>query len=102
MGQYVKAATTDELQAGQGKLVEIEGKEIALFHVDGQYYAIENTCTHQGGPLCEGELEGTEVMCPWHGARFDVTSGAVLSPPAYMGVTSFPVRVSASDIEIEV
>ena len=102
MAQFVKAGTTEELQPGQGKLVTVSGKEIALFNVEGEYFAIDNICTHQGAPLCEGYLEGNEVTCPWHGATFDVKTGVVLSPPAYEGVACFQVRVTGSEIEIEV
>ena len=101
MPEYVKVAVTDDIAPNQGKLVEVQGKEIALFNLEGKYYAIDNTCTHRGGPLAEGELEGDEVTCPWHGAKFKITSGAVLSPPAPQGVKSFPIRVTGNDLEVE-
>lgn len=102
MGQYIKAAEPNELQPGKMKLVEAGGREIALCNVEGKYYAVDNVCTHQGGPLCEGELEGKELWCPWHGASFDVTTGEVLSPPAYQNIACFPVRVTDEGVEIEV
>jgi nitrite reductase/ring-hydroxylating ferredoxin subunit len=102
MPEFVKVATTDEVSPGQAKLVEAGGKEIALFNVSGSFHAIDNNCTHVGGPLCEGELNGTEVTCPWHGAVFDVTSGQVLGPPAGAPVSRYNVRVAGLDIEIEV
>ncbi len=102
MPEFVKVARTDEISAGQARLVEAGGKEIALFNVAGSFHAIDNNCTHVGGPLCEGELNGTEVTCPWHGAAFDVTSGQVLGPPAGAPVSRYNVRVDGSDIEIEV
>jgi nitrite reductase/ring-hydroxylating ferredoxin subunit len=102
MPEFVKVARTDEVSPGQAKLVEAGGKEIALFNVSGSFHAIDNNCTHVGGPLCEGELHGTEVTCPWHGAAFDVTSGQVLGPPAGAPVNRYNVRVDGSDIEIEV
>ena len=83
-------------------IVEVDGKKIALFNVDGAFYAIDDTCTHRGGPLSEGELNGNEVSCPLHGARFDVTSGAELSPPAPRGVARYNVRVDGEDVAIEV
>lgn len=101
MPEYVKVAQARELEANHGKLVEVEGKKIALFNVDGKFYAIDNTCTHRGGPLSEGELEGDEVTCPWHGAKFKVSSGEVLRPPAPQGVSSYKVRVNGPDIELE-
>ena len=102
MAGFMKVAKTEDLAPGQGKVVETGGKKIALFNVDGDYYAIADTCTHKGGPLSEGELDGKEVTCPWHGAVFDVTSGEVLGPPAMEGVARYKVRVSGSDIEIEI
>ena len=101
MPEYVKVAVTDDIPPNQGKLVEVQGKKIALFNLEGRYYAIDNTCTHRGGPLSEGELEGDEVTCPLHGAKFKVTSGEICGPPATKGVRNYKVRVSGSDIEIE-
>jgi nitrite reductase/ring-hydroxylating ferredoxin subunit len=63
---------------------------------------LSDTCTHRGGPLSEGTVEGAEVTCPWHGARFDIKTGAVMRPPAGREVRSYPVRVTGADIEIEV
>lgn len=101
MARFVKVATTDELEDQQAKLVEVEGQKIALLRVGGTFYALSDTCTHRGGPLSEGEVEGTEVTCPWHGAKFDLRTGGVLGPPARTGVKSYPVKVTGSDIEIE-
>src|SRR5947199_6846562 len=102
MPDLVRVARIDDIPAGQATMVEVNGKEIALFNVGGSFHAIDNTCTHVGGPLCEGELAGTEVSCPWHGAVFDVTSGQVLGPPAPESVARYNVRVEGSDIEIEI
>ncbi len=102
MGTYTKVAKTTDLQSGQGKLVEAGGKRVALFNVGGTFHAIDDTCTHRGGPLSEGDLAGNEVTCPWHGAVFDVTTGNVVSPPAPRGVASFPVRVQGDDVEVEI
>jgi nitrite reductase/ring-hydroxylating ferredoxin subunit len=102
MAQFIKVATTDELGNQQAKLVELEGQKIAVFRVDGAFYALSDTCTHRGGPLSEGTVEGVEVTCPWHGAKFDIRTGAVLGPPAQQGLRSYPVRVTGTDIEIEV
>ena len=103
MAEFVKVATTAELgDTASAKLVEVAGRRVALFQAGGKYYAIEDTCTHAGGPLSEGFLEGNEVTCPWHGACFDVTTGEVKGPPARSQVQSFAVRVVGSDIEVEV
>src|SRR5690349_13020773 len=77
MSEFVKVARTGDIAPGEGKTVESGGKRIAIFNVDGTLYAIDDTCTHRGGPLSEGVVEGTKVTCPWHGAVFDVTSGTV-------------------------
>ena len=102
MPHFIKVATTDELADQPAKLVEVEGQKIALFRVDGTIYALSDICTHRGGPLSEGELEGAEVTCPWHGAKFDIRTGAVVGPPAPQAVKSYPVRVTGADVEIEV
>lgn len=102
MAELVTVAKISEVGAGQAKAVDVKGQTIALFNVGGTFYAIEDTCTHVGGPLSEGEVQGTAVTCPWHGAQFDVTSGKVLGPPAAEGVKSYPVRVEGDEIKLEV
>ncbi len=102
MATFLKVGRTGDLAPGQSKLVEVRGKRIALFNVAGTYYAIDDECTHEGGPLSEGEFTGTRVTCPWHAAVFDLTTGDALEPPAPMAVTRYDVRVSGGDIEIEI
>ncbi len=102
MSEFVKVANTDEILPGQAKLVEVNGTEIALFNIGGQFHAIDNTCTHVGGPLCEGEISGTEVTCPWHGAVFEVTTGQAVGPPAMEAVNRYNLRIDDGNIEIEV
>src|SRR5262249_50196228 len=99
--QFIKVAKVGEIAPGEGKAVDAGGKRIALFNVDGKFYAIDETCTHEGGPLSEGMLMGEEVSCPWHGAVFNVTSGAVLGAPAQQDITHYAVRVTGEDIEVE-
>jgi len=102
MAEFVKAARTDEVAPGQARLVVVKGREIALFNVGGDYFALANACTHEEGPLAEGEVEGHEVTCPWHGAKFDIRTGEVLCDPAYDAVARYNVRVTGSDIEVEI
>src|SRR5689334_10953687 len=102
MARFVKVATTDEIPVGSAKLVEVDGEYIALFHVDGNFYATNDICTHEEASLSEGDLEGEVVECPHHGARFNVRTGAVLSLPATQPVQTYPVRVTADDVEVEV
>jgi nitrite reductase/ring-hydroxylating ferredoxin subunit len=102
MADFVKVAKTDEIVPGQGKMIEVGGKKIALFNVEGCFHAIDDTCTHRGGPLSEGVLDGKQVTCPWHGAIYDVTTGEVLGPPAPKGVARYNVRAQDTDIEVEI
>ena len=100
MATFVKVATTSEVLPGQGKLVEVNDKHIALFNVGGRYYAIDDRCPHRGGPLSEGDIAGETVICPWHGAVFDLRTGAVQRPPAAVGVASYEARVDGEHVEI--
>ncbi len=102
MAEFVKAIAKAELAAGQGAMVELQGKKIAIFNVDGAFYAMDDTCTHAGGPLSEGELDGTVVTCPWHGATFDVKTGCVHGPPASDGVRSYEVKIEGEDVLVKV
>jgi len=103
MGQFVKLGTVADFEDVEGgKLLDIGGRSLAVFRVGTNYYAIDNTCTHRGGPLAEGALVDEEVICPWHGAHFNVKTGAVCLPPAREGVKSFTVRVIGNDLEVEI
>ena len=101
MPKTVKVAEVTELEPGEGKTVEIEGASLALFNVDGTYFAIANACTHVGGPLGEGSLIGKGVTCPLHGAQFDVTCGKSISGPARGDAKSFPVSLVGNDVFVE-
>ncbi len=101
MADFVKVAKTNEIQTGEARLVYVKGKEIALFNVDGQLFALDNACTHEALPLVEGEISGHELTCPWHGAKFDIRTGEVLGPPAYEAVARYGVRMTGTDIEVE-
>jgi nitrite reductase/ring-hydroxylating ferredoxin subunit len=99
---FTKAATVQEIPAGKGKQVNVNGKLIALFNAGGSFYAIDDTCPHRGASLSEGEVQGTEVVCPWHAAMFDLTTGAVLSPPAPTGVGCYKVEVVGEEVQVDV
>ncbi|RIK41185.1 MAG: biphenyl 2,3-dioxygenase [Chloroflexi bacterium] len=102
MSEFVKVATLDQIPAGGAKLVEIDDVRVALFNVEGQIYAIEDVCTHDGGPLVEGEIvNGHEVICPRHGARFDIRTGAALSLPAFEPTNTYAVRIEGQDVLLE-
>jgi nitrite reductase/ring-hydroxylating ferredoxin subunit len=102
MGEFVKVASTGEIAPGQARLVNVKGRQIVLFNVEGAFFALDNACTHEEGPLAEGDVEGYEVTCPWHGARFDIRTGEVLCPPAYDAVARYNVRVTGTDLEVEI
>lgn len=102
MSTFTTVASADDLDPGDGMVVEADDEEIALFNVDGEFYAIGNSCTHVGGPLGEGPLDGTTVTCPLHGSDFDVASGSCLGPPADADVPTYEVRVEESEIQIAV
>ena len=96
----VRVAAAEDVPVGQGRVVEAEGKDLALFNVDGAFYAIENACIHRGGPLGEGDLEGRIVLCPWHAWRWDVTTGANANNPA-VKMACYPVVVEDGDVFVE-
>jgi len=98
---FVKASTLSDLKPGQCKAVEIGGKTIALFNVDGTVYALDNTCLHQGGPLGEGILEKDIVTCPWHMWEYNVRTGEHLGDPP-LKVETYPVQVEGNDIKVAV
>jgi nitrite reductase (NADH) small subunit len=97
----VSVGKTDELRPGEGRMIDAAGKSLALFNVDGTYYAIDNSCAHRGGPLGEGDLDGTIVTCPWHAWRWDVRTGANANNPA-VRVSCFPVTVEGGEVFVEV
>jgi 3-phenylpropionate/trans-cinnamate dioxygenase ferredoxin component len=102
MSSFVKVATRGELPEGGKKVLDIEGRAIALFHVDGRYHAIDDICTHDGGPLAEGELIDCEIQCPRHGARFDLKTGRALCMPAIEPVTVHSVEVRGDDLYVAI
>jgi len=102
MREFINVATVDEIPPGDSKLVEIGFTGIALFNLDGEIYAIEDMCTHDGGPLVEGTVvNGCEVKCPRHGARFDIRTGAALSFPAFEPTRTFAVRIEGNQVWVE-
>jgi nitrite reductase/ring-hydroxylating ferredoxin subunit len=98
----VKVGNVSDFVAGSGKLVEAEGSQIALFNVDGTLYAIDDVCSHAGGPLSEGALAGYIVTCPFHGSTFDVRTGQNVGPPARTPVAAYKVVLQDSDVFVEV
>jgi len=97
---YVSVAKVGEIPPGGVKVVRLDDQEIAVFNLAGEYHAMDDVCTHDGGPLAEGTIEGHVIECPRHGARFDIRSGAVLAMPATSPVTTYKVRVEGDEIQV--
>jgi nitrite reductase/ring-hydroxylating ferredoxin subunit len=95
---YVKVGRVTDFPAGSLKKVAVGVDEVIVTTVGGKLYAITNKCTHRGGPLNEGELEGSTIICPWHGGKFDLTTGKVVSPPPMKDEASFTVKIEGSDV----
>ncbi|RMF82599.1 MAG: non-heme iron oxygenase ferredoxin subunit [Nitrospirae bacterium] len=97
MGDWHRVLRLAELPPGSRRVVEVEGVDVALFNVGGELLAVEDVCTHDGGPLAEGEVEGEVIVCPRHGARFSLRTGEVLAPPAYEPVARYAVRLAEGE-----
>ena len=102
MAEFTSVAKSGDIAEGQLAKFEVNGTDIAIANVSGILHAFGDVCTHAQCSLAEGELEGTTVTCPCHGSQFDVTTGAVQSPPATEPVSSYPVRVDDDEIRIQV
>ena len=102
MGRFIRAAAVADIPVGEGRVAEVDGRQVALFSVDGKICAIDNVCAHRGGPLGEGMVAGTVVTCPWHGWQFDVTTGVSPAGGGAVSVKKFNCKVEGSDVLVEV
>jgi 3-phenylpropionate/trans-cinnamate dioxygenase ferredoxin subunit len=100
MSDWVTVAKVGELAPGEFRAVDVDGAQVALFFLDGEYYAIEDVCTHDGGQLTGGTVEGDQIECPRHGARFCIKTGEALSAPAYEPTATFPVRIENGEVQV--
>ena len=106
MAGWFNVAPEEELTPGKAKLVDVDNVMVAVFNLDGEYYAIEDVCTHDGAPMLgcgleqEKVVDGAELICPRHGARFCVKTGEALTPPAYEAAPTFPVRVEDGMVQV--
>jgi 3-phenylpropionate/trans-cinnamate dioxygenase ferredoxin component len=100
MSEWIDVTAETALADGEHVIVEMNGTDVAVFKLDGQFYAIEDSCTHDGTEIASGKLEGDEIICPRHGARFCIKTGAVKSPPAYEPLHCFPVRIEKSVVQV--
>jgi glycine betaine catabolism B len=98
---FVKVADTKDIQPSHMKEVEVDGENICVVNIEGKYYAIGSICTHEGGPLADGTLDGYEVECPWHGSKFNVRTGEVKNPPASEPEPAYEVKVDGNNILIK-
>jgi nitrite reductase/ring-hydroxylating ferredoxin subunit len=95
---FVKVAETKDIRSSTMRPIDLDGERVGIVNVDRSYYAIGNICTHLGGPLNEGKLEGYDVECPWHGSKFDVRTGELTTPPAQQPVPAYEVKVEGTSI----
>ena len=100
MSEWVTVAREDELAPGAFQVVNLNDTQIAVFNLDGRFYAIADVCTHDAGQLTGGAIEGDEIVCPRHGARFSIRTGAALTAPAYEPTDTFPVRLEEGQIQV--
>jgi 3-phenylpropionate/trans-cinnamate dioxygenase ferredoxin subunit len=100
MAEWVAVCAAGEIAPGASKVVDVDGALIAVFNIDGEFFAIEDVCTHDGGELASGTLIGDEIICPRHGAKFCVRTGEALSAPAYEPTAKFPVRVQDGVVQV--
>ena len=100
MSDWVPVAPASEFPPGTHRVVDVDGAQVAVFNLDGEYFAIEDVCTHDGGILTGGPVDGDQVVCPRHGARFSIRTGAALTPPAFEPVSKLPVRVAGGIVEV--
>ncbi|PPD43397.1 MAG: ferredoxin [Methylobacter sp.] len=100
MSGWVDAINGEALADGEHVVVDVDGTDVAVFKIDGRCYAIEDVCSHDGAEIASGVLDGDEIVCPRHGARFCVKTGAVKSAPAYEAIACFPVRMENGKIQV--
>jgi len=100
MSDWISVANVGEIAPGAHRIVDVDGTLIAVFNLGGGYYAIEDVCTHDGGELAGGIVDGDQIECMRHGARFCIRTGAVMAPPAYEPVAKFPVRVEGGIVQV--
>ena len=100
MGDWIRVAPLADFPPGSRRVVDVDGAVVAVFNLDGEICAIEDICTHDGGELASGVLEGEEIICPRHGARFNIRTGAVAAPPAYEAVAVLPTRLADGWVEV--
>ncbi|BBL58185.1 non-heme iron oxygenase ferredoxin subunit [Methylomonas koyamae] len=100
MTEWIDVVAASALADGEHVVVDVDGDDVAVFNIGGEFYAIADVCTHDGAEIASGELDGDEIVCPRHGARFCVKTGQVKCAPAYEDVATFPVRVAGGRLQV--
>jgi 3-phenylpropionate/trans-cinnamate dioxygenase ferredoxin subunit len=100
MADWIEVAPEGSLAPGEHQVVDVDGVDVAVFNIEGEFLAIRDACTHDGGEIAGGVLEGCEIICPRHGARFCLKTGEFLSPPAYENIETYPVRLHEGRIQV--
>ena len=100
MARYLTVGKASDIAPGTVRVFDVGGQTVAVANVDGQFYAFADVCTHDGGPVAEGELDGCVIECPRHGARFDITTGAVLSMPAVVNLPVYDLKIEGGEVKI--
>jgi len=100
MAEWIDAINVNQLPVGVHTIVDLDDVSLLLVNVDGEFYAIENLCSHDGGELCDGEVIGAEIICPRHGSRFCLKTGTALSAPAFEDIDTYPVRVVGDRVQV--
>lgn len=101
MSEFVKAAKVADVHDPGSLLVEVDERLVVLFHVGGEFFCIDDVCTHDGGPLSDGELDGHQIACPRHGALFDIRTGKVITMPATLDTVAHEVKVEGDDVLVK-
>ena len=100
MADWVDVCAENELTNGQNIVIDVDGTDVAIFKIDEQFYSIEDVCSHDRAEIASGEMEGDEIICPRHGARFCVKTGEVKSAPAYEDIATFPIRIEQGRLQV--
>ncbi|WP_020160791.1 non-heme iron oxygenase ferredoxin subunit [Methylobacter marinus] len=100
MSDWINVIDQNALADGEHVVIDVDGTDVAIFKIEGRFYAIEDVCTHDGAEIASGELDGCEIICPRHGARFCVKTGEVKAPPAYEDIDTFPVRIENGRVQV--
>ncbi len=101
MSEWIDVIEESALENGEHVVVDVDGTEVAVFKIDGEYYAIEDVCTHDGAEIASGVIDGCEIVCPRHGARFCIKTGAIKAPPAYEDINTYKVRIENGLLQLQ-